>query len=300
MALLFFLGDSATVTRQHQYLIDSWQLAHADSEWLSERVNPAYNSIHLLFAMRKFEDGVGMQKCAALAAGLALFSTGCHLKTKDLLKALDVSKAANINLTVSPSSPSLPVHGTQQFTAVVTGTADTQIDWRLGGPLCSGGQDCGSISDKGFYIAPGAIPNPNSITITASARGDAAGIAHVTITPAVEAQNSLRGTYTFLLTGSDAEGALSVAGKFVADGAGQLHSGEISFCRGQAPCAKVAFAGRYTSSTKDQGSFSADVLSGANFRYAFMERDVVHLQLDGGQGLHAIGIMESAKDTSSE
>ena len=78
-----------------------------------------------------------MQKCTVLAAGLALFSTGCHLKPKDLLKALDVSKPATITVTVSPASPSLPVNGTQQFTTVVTGTSDTQVTWSLGGALCT-------------------------------------------------------------------------------------------------------------------------------------------------------------------
>jgi hypothetical protein len=105
-----------------------------------------------------------MQKCTVLAAGLALFSTGCHLKPKDLLKALDVSKPATITVTVSPASPSLPVNGTQQFTTVVTGTSDTQVTWSLGGALCTEGQNCGSISASGFYVAPGVIPDPNLIT----------------------------------------------------------------------------------------------------------------------------------------
>jgi hypothetical protein len=243
-----------------------------------------------------------MRKCAVLLAGLALFSSGCHFKAKDLLRDLEAGKVAATTVTVSPVNASLPIFGTQQFTATVTGTSNTQVTWSLGGTACAAGQDCGSISAKGFYIAPGVLPNPNPITITASAEADAPalGAAQVTITPAVDAQENLRGTYSFLVNGSDSEGTLSVAGKFVADGAGQLHSGEMSICRAQAPCMEQAFVGRYTSSAKNQGSFWADALPDTDFRFALTANGVVNLQLDGANGLHASGIMESAKDTSDE
>jgi hypothetical protein len=243
-----------------------------------------------------------MRKCAVLVAGLALLNTGCHFKTKDLLRVLEASRPATNTVTVSPASASLPMHGTQQFTSAVTGTSNTKVTWSIGGADCTGGRDCGSISAEGFYIAPGVIPGPDPITITALAEAGAPapGAAYVTVTPAIEAQENLRGNYSFLVSGSDAEGTLSVAGKFVADGAGQLHNGEMSVCRAQAPCTEQAFAGTYTSSAKNQGSFWADAMSEANFRFALTESGVVKLQLDDSNGLHATGIMESAKDTPNE
>jgi hypothetical protein len=243
-----------------------------------------------------------MRKCAVLVAGLALLNTGCHFKTKDLLKVLEASRPAMITVTVSPASASLPMHGAQQFTSAVTGTSNTKVTWSIGGTDCAGGRDCGSISAEGFYIAPGIIPGPDTITITALAEAGAPapGAAYVTVTPAIEAQENLRGNYSFLVSGTDAEGTLSVAGKFVADGAGQLHSGELSVCRALAPCTEQAFAGTYTSNAKNQGSFWADAMSEANFQFALTESGVVRLQLDDSNGLHATGIMESAKDTPNE
>ena len=243
-----------------------------------------------------------MRKCAVLVAGLALLNTGCHFKTKDLLAVLDARKPAMITVTVTPATASIPMYGTQQFTSTLTGTSNTQVNWSISGTDCTGGRDCGSISAKGFYIAPGAIPGPDPITITALAEADALapGAAHVTITPAIEAQENLRGNYSFLVSGSDAEGTLSVAGKFVADGAGQLRSGEMSVCRAQAPCTERAFVGTYTSNAKNQGNFWADTMSEANFRFALTQSGVVKLQLDDPNGLHATGIMESAKDTPKE
>ena len=243
-----------------------------------------------------------MRKCAVLLAGFVLFSSGCHFKPKDLLRDLDAGKVATTTVTVSPVSASLATFGTQQFTAAVSDSSNTQVTWSLGGPACADGQNCGSISTKGFYIAPGVLPNPNPITITASSEADtyAPGAAQVTITPAAEAQENLRGTYSFLVNGSDSDGTLSVAGKFVADGAGQLHSGEMSICRAQASCVEQAFAGRYASSAKNLGSFWTDALPEADFRFALTASGVVNLQLDGANGLHAAGIMESAKDPSNE
>jgi hypothetical protein len=243
-----------------------------------------------------------MRKCAVFLAGLALFTSGCHFKSKDLLRALEASRPATITVTVSPASASLPIYGAQQFTSTVTGTSNTQVTWSLGGTPCTGGQACGSISANGFYIAPGVIPNPNPITVTASVEADvlAAGAAHVSIIPAVEAQENLRGDYNFLVSGYDSDGTLSVAGRFVADGAGQLHSGEMSFCRAQAPCVQSAFSGTYTSSAKNQGSLWADALPEAEFRFALTESGAVNLQVEDSRGLHATGIMESVKDISKE
>ena len=243
-----------------------------------------------------------MRKCAVFLAGLALFGAGCHFKSKDLLNALEARKPATITVAVTPASVSLPAYGTQQFTTTVTGTSDTQVTWSLGRTPCAVAKNCGSISAKGFYIAPGVIPNPNPITVTASADADglSAGAAQVTITPAVEAQENLRGDYSFLVSGADSDGSLSVAGRFVADGAGGLHSGEMSLCRAQAPCVESAFSGTYSSSAKNQGSFWANALSEAQFRFALTESGVVNLQLDDAKGLHATGIMESAKDISNQ
>jgi len=243
-----------------------------------------------------------MRKCAVFLAGLALFSSGCHFKSKDLLSALEASRPTTIIVTVSPASASLPAYGTQQFSSTVAGAANTQVTWSLRGTPCAVAENCGSISAKGFYIAPGVMPNPNPISVTASADADALaiGTAQVTITPAVDAQENLRGEYSFLVSGADSDGSLSVAGRFVADGAGGLHGGEMSICRAQAPCVESVFAGTYSSSAKNQGSFWADALPEGQFQFALTESGVVNLQLDDAKGLHATGIMESAKTISDQ
>jgi hypothetical protein len=58
---------------------------------------------------------------------------------------------------------------TQQFTATVTGVADHSVTWKLtqNGAACSSA--CGSISASGIYTAPVGVPNPSTVSVTASA-----------------------------------------------------------------------------------------------------------------------------------
>jgi Chitobiase/beta-hexosaminidase C-terminal domain/Abnormal spindle-like microcephaly-assoc'd, ASPM-SPD-2-Hydin len=70
-------------------------------------------------------------------------------------------------ISVSPSSATVPVNGTQQFTATVTGLANTSVNWSVAGTGCSG-TACGSISSSGLYTAPQLVPSTGAVTITAT------------------------------------------------------------------------------------------------------------------------------------
>lgn len=61
-----------------------------------------------------------------------------------------------------------------QFTATVTGTANTAVAWTITGTACTGaGNPCGTIDvNSGLYQAPATVPSPNKITITATSRAD--------------------------------------------------------------------------------------------------------------------------------
>jgi len=87
-------------------------------------------------------------------------------------------------VSVQPASVTLPAGGTQQFTAIVAGTADQGVTWGIGGAGCGGaGAPCGSITPAGLYTAPLAPPTPNSLTVRATSTEDTGqfGTASVTI-----------------------------------------------------------------------------------------------------------------------
>ncbi len=75
-----------------------------------------------------------------------------------------------ISVQVSPSTATLTVNGTQQFTATVTGTRKTGVTWSASG--------AGSISPTGLFTASNA---PGNATVTATSTADSSRAASVTV-----------------------------------------------------------------------------------------------------------------------
>jgi hypothetical protein len=114
-----------------------------------------------------------MKKClfAVALVSVALW-TGC---AKGLGGTPSVS-VSNGNVTV------VPVTLKVQFTATVTGTNNTAVDWSLSGSACTGsGNPCGTIDSSGLYTAPAKAPSPAAVTVTATSQADPGGKGQLTI-----------------------------------------------------------------------------------------------------------------------
>jgi 6-phosphogluconolactonase (cycloisomerase 2 family) len=93
----------------------------------------------------------------------------------------DTSKSASTTITipavsavVAPAAPSVPVGGTEQFTATVGNATDTSVVWSVTGP--------GSISASGLYTATAPMTTPQTAIITATPAADPAKAATTTVT----------------------------------------------------------------------------------------------------------------------
>src|SRR5205814_1050394 len=88
-----------------------------------------------------------------------------------------------VSVRVSPSTDTLTVSHTQQFTATVNGTSDTATTWNVNGIL-GGNGTTGTISSTGLYAAPVVVPSPATVSVTAVSQADStkSGSASVTIT----------------------------------------------------------------------------------------------------------------------
>jgi hypothetical protein len=84
----------------------------------------------------------------------------------------------SVSVTVTPPVATLGNGQSQQFTATVTGTANTAVTWSIppGSP--------GTISATGLYTAPNPVPS-QSVTITATSQADTtkSGTASVNLSP---------------------------------------------------------------------------------------------------------------------
>jgi hypothetical protein len=101
----------------------------------------------------------------------------------------------------------------------------------------------------------------------------------------------LRGAYTFLLSGSDAEGLLFIGGTFEADGSGQLLNGELRLCRSESHCFDQAFAGATSSTDANNGTFAADIFPASTFTFSPAPNGIFKLDLTGSHNLRASGVL---------
>jgi hypothetical protein len=88
-----------------------------------------------------------------------------------------------ITVTVLPPTVSLPVGGTQQFTAQVQNSS-SGVNWQVNG-IANGNSSVGTINSSGLFTAPASVPSPATVTVRAVLQTDATvfGSAGATVTP---------------------------------------------------------------------------------------------------------------------
>jgi hypothetical protein len=122
-----------------------------------------------------------------------------------------VQFAVLLMVVVSPSTQTLEVTETRQFTAAITGSPDQNVTWTVN-DIPGGDVLVGTISATGLYTAPGVPPVPYQVTLTATSaadpsRSDSAAITIVNPVPVLQsmAPDTLDAgspQTTLLLTGS--------------------------------------------------------------------------------------------------
>jgi Big-like domain-containing protein/galactose oxidase-like protein len=75
--------------------------------------------------------------------------------------------SASVAVAVSPPSATAQTGDTLQFSASVTGTTNSAVNWSVNG-IGGGNSTVGTISSTGFYTAPATVPSPNTIAVTAA------------------------------------------------------------------------------------------------------------------------------------
>jgi hypothetical protein len=177
-------------------------------------------------------------------------------------------------VTVSPATANVQEGSTQQFTATVTNSTTTTVNWQVNS-IAGGNASVGTISSSGLYTAPDVIPSPASVTITAVLQGNAgiSGNSIVTLTAVQFSNSSLKGNYIFSLSGIDLNGfAFNAVGAVTADGAGNITGGEedlndVSSGYFQA----TSVTGTYSVGSDGRGTLTLNSSIGS-FAYAFAMR----------------------------
>jgi hypothetical protein len=145
---------------------------------------------------------------ALLILGLASFQLGCGGGGSS---APPPPPPPAVSISVSPSTASVLVGNTQQFTATVENTTNTAVTWQVNG-VTGGNSTSGVISTSGLYTAPDPAPNTATVTVSVVSQVDATKSATASVslsypapTLAVASPNSVpagSGDTTVMLTGT--------------------------------------------------------------------------------------------------
>ncbi|MGA7687024.1 MAG: Ig domain-containing protein [Terriglobales bacterium] len=131
--------------------------------------------------------------------------------------AVQVSTGGSgVSVSVSPTSATLSSGGSKQFSATVTGTANTAVTWTA---------SAGSVSTSGLYTAP-TVQSATQATVTATSQADTTKSASsaITINPSQGGQ-SLQITTSGLPQGQQGE---TYSASFTATGGNQPYSWSLS------------------------------------------------------------------------
>ena len=118
--------------------------------------------------------------------------------SKSATAIVNITAPRAISVSVSPTTASMQVGQSQQFTATVSNTSNTALTWSVNGTV-GGDSTLGTISSTGLYTAPSSVPSPSIVTVIAQSVADTSKSA----TASVNVLNSAVGQYYVAPTGSD-------------------------------------------------------------------------------------------------
>ena len=91
-----------------------------------------------------------------------------------------VVAAPAVSVTISPTSATVRVNRTQQFTATVQNTTNKSVTWKVNG-VAGGSSKFGTISSTGLYQAP-AVVRDLPVTVSATSNADQSKTASASVT----------------------------------------------------------------------------------------------------------------------
>jgi len=143
----------------------------------------------------------GLYTAPNTAGSYIITATSAADSTKSASATVTVS-APVVTVSISPTSASMQTGGTQQFTASISGSSNTAVNWSA---------SSGSITSTGMYTAPTAA---GTFTVKATSAADSTKSASATVTvsaPQVVAVN-ISPISASMLTGGNQQFTASVSG----------------------------------------------------------------------------------------
>ena len=101
-----------------------------------------------------------------------------------------VPQPAPVTVSVTPANATVLLGNIQNFSAMVSNAADTRVTWAVNG-IVGGTSALGTITAEGIYTAPGDLPSPAIVEITATSVADPSKSATAQVTVASDVSVAL-------------------------------------------------------------------------------------------------------------
>ena len=111
----------------------------------------------------------------------ALFTAACANTSGTSTADKKKKPAPQVAVKIAPTNASVRAGLSQQFSASVSGTSNTTVNWSVNG-TAGGNSVLGIINSSGQYVAPQTLPNPNTVTVTATSAADSTAKADAAVT----------------------------------------------------------------------------------------------------------------------
>ncbi len=92
-----------------------------------------------------------------------------------------VTVLPSVTVTVSPTQAMVRTNRSLQFNAKVAGAQNQTVIWKVNG-VTGGNTTVGTITTGGLYRAPATVPNPATVTVSATSAADGSAIANAAVT----------------------------------------------------------------------------------------------------------------------
>jgi hypothetical protein len=195
----------------------------------------------------------------------------------DSTKSAFATVTIKLRITVTPGTATVPAVGTQQFTVLVEGVANTDVEWQVNGTP-GGSSSLGTISAAGLFTAPSAIPAGGAITVSAVAQADTSKSDSVVVA-VVHSPAQLSGQYAIAYWGRDSDGLIYAAGSIIADGNGTITGGILDLNAAVGLSPNLGLSGTYSVSEDGRAEFllvDSDTFT-YTLRAVFISPDQLHV-----------------------
>src|SRR5579884_2969875 len=147
------------------------------------------------------------------------------------LALVTTAAQGQVSVSISPSTVTLATLATQQFTATVSGNANTAVTWEVNG-VSGGNSTAGLISttvlgtaNEALFVAPTSVPSPATVSVTAVSQADPTKSASATVTIELPSRSGV--THYVSTTGRDSNaGTLSAPWRHINYAASKANPGD--------------------------------------------------------------------------